>query len=146
MKAETWVALGAAVVALLAIFLGPVATHLLTQRKDDRHWLRQQRSETYIEILGWMHEIARIVQTEDDTADEEIDQLKERSATLLARAVLMGSDTASAVLVEFIDVLIVWGDAALNARGGSVDELERLYEKFGDTVRAEVVRLAGRRW
>ncbi|GLZ77926.1 hypothetical protein Afil01_27330 [Actinorhabdospora filicis] len=75
-----------------------------------------------------------VVQTEGmsaKAANAEIDQVKERATTLLARALLVGSSRAGEVFNAYVDALVAWEDAKAQDRPVRVERLRRAYELFG---------------
>ena len=94
MTAQTWVALGAALLAAVVAVTVPLVTFRMTLRLEKLKWLRDQRAKLYAELIA--NAIAECEPyRKADAAPERIQQLslppRER-AELGARAMMFASD------------------------------------------------------
>lgn len=147
----TAVAIGSAALAAIIAIIVPWMTFRLALRQDHKRWLREQRSQLYVDILteayaearyiyrkttaSGGHHQAAVLPTQDDLRASAMAR-----ARLGARGAIYGSETVNQLFNELLAAISRSAIAPKDADHGIVNHvlLDKLHDQLAEAIRKEL--------
>ena len=132
MTAQTWVALGAALLAGIVAVTVPLVTFRMSLRLDQLRWLRDERAKLYSDLIVEAvaeYESIRVVKPDPNRLKELSSPPRER-AQLGARVVIFASGPVRAAWTKYDEAILAYPDPEKLNDEERAEAQHAIYEHF----------------
>jgi hypothetical protein len=130
--AQTWVALGASLLAAIVAVTVPLVTFRTTLRSDHTRWVQDERAKLYLDLIVEAvaeYEPFRVVDPSPERTEALLAPARER-AQLGARVIMFASDRVRSAWMHYDEEVLAHRPAEELAESQRHELQRKLYDRF----------------